>query len=166
MTDASIRILPLADRPDLTDQVAAWCFAEWGPLNEGETLASRTARIQAGLHHDAVPMVFVAVDASGACCGTASLTNDDLPGDGRNPWLASVYVPPAARRRGIASQLVLAVEAEAARQGFAALFLYTATVPALYAGLGWHAIDRCTYRGEDLTIMTKTPMTRTPGSPA
>jgi GNAT superfamily N-acetyltransferase len=152
----AVRILPLADRPDLTDLVAAWGFAEWGPLNEGQTLASRGVRVREGLHRDALPMVFVAVAADGSCVGTASLMNDDLHGDTRNPWLASVYVPPEARRQGIAQHLVGAVEAEAVRQGFTTLWLYTATVPALYAGLGWQLVEDRRYRGEAITIMTKT----------
>jgi GNAT superfamily N-acetyltransferase len=46
--------------------------------------------------------------------GTASLLFDDLEGDPRNPWFASVFMPAEQRGKGIASALVAAIE-DAAR---------------------------------------------------
>ncbi len=155
MSTDPVRILPLADRPDLVDLVAAWGYAEWGRHEPGHTMAARLAYVREGLGRGSVPMIFVAIAPDGDCIGTASLTFDDLPGDPRNPWLASVYVPPAARRRGIASRLIAAVEAEAARQGIAALFLYTWDAEALYAGAGWTVANRQTLHGDEITVMTK-----------
>jgi len=43
-----LKIVPLVERPELVDQVAAWGFAEWGHLNPGQTLQSRTAWIREG----------------------------------------------------------------------------------------------------------------------
>ena len=80
---------------------------------------------------------------------------DDIEGDPRNPWLASVYVRPEARRRGIAGLLVRAGEDAARRLGFARLYLFTASVPALYAGLGWQARETRDYRGERITVMDR-----------
>lgn len=59
---------------------------------------------------DRVPIVLVARDDAGPMVGTASLLFDDLEGDPRNPWLASVFVPPEQRGKGIASALVVAIE--------------------------------------------------------
>ena len=70
---------------------------------------------------DRVPIVFVALDDAGAMVGTASLIFDDLEGDPRNPWLASVYVPAEQRGKGIASALVGAVEDAARRFGYPTL---------------------------------------------
>ena len=105
---------------------------------------------------DRVPVAFVALDDSDAIVGTASLIFDDLEGDPRNPWLASVFVPPAHRKKGIASALVRTVEDTARRLGYARLYLFTSTAPDLYAGLGWRALERRDYRGEHIQIMDRT----------
>ena len=78
---------------------------------------------------DRVPIAFVALDDDGGIVGTASLIFDDLEGDPRNPWLASVYVPPEQRKKGIASALVRTVEDAARRLGYSRLYLFTSTAP-------------------------------------
>jgi predicted N-acetyltransferase YhbS len=149
-------IVPLLERPDLAEQVAVWGFAEWGHLNPGETLAQRVIRIRGKMNTDRVPVAFVALGADGGIVGTASLIFDDLEGDPRNPWLASVYVPPEHRKKGIASALVRAVEDAARRFGYARLYLFTSTAPNLYAGLGWRPLERQDYRGEHIQVMDRT----------
>jgi predicted N-acetyltransferase YhbS len=151
-----LRIVPLVERPDLVDQVAAWGFAEWGHLNPGETLEQRRVRIRGKMNVDRVPVAFVALDDAGGIVGTASLIFDDLEGDPRNPWLASVFVPPEQRGKGIASALVRTVEAAARRIGYSRLYLFTTSAARLYAGLGWRALERRDYRGEHIQVMDKT----------
>jgi predicted N-acetyltransferase YhbS len=150
-----LQIVPLVERPRFVDQVAAWGFAEWGHLNPGQTLQSRTAWIRETMAADRVPVALVASDDGGAIVGTASLIFDDLEGDPRNPWLASVFVPPEHRRKGIASALVGAVEDTARRLGHKRLYLFTTSASALYAGLGWRALERRDYRGEQIQVMDK-----------
>lgn len=151
-----MRIAPLVERPDLAAQVAAWGFAEWGHLNPGETLAQRVIRIHGKMNVDRVPIAFVALDDDGGIVGTASLIFDDLEGDPRNPWLASVYVPPEQRKKGVASALVRTVEDAARRLGYTQLYLFTSTAPKLYADLGWHPLEQRDYRGDHIQIMDKT----------
>lgn len=150
-----MKIVPLAEHPELVDQVAAWGFDEWGHLSPGQTLQSRTARMRTELNTDRVPMALVAIDPAGALVGSASLILDDLEGDPRNPWLASVFVPPDRRRRGIASALVDAVEATARRLGYPRLYLFTTSASTLYGGLGWRALEQRVYRGEHVQVMDK-----------
>ncbi len=150
-----MKIVPLAERPELVDQVANWGFAEWGHLNPGQTLKSRTAWIRESLNTDRVPIVLVAVDDASTLAGTASLLFDDLEGDPRNPWLASVYVPAEQRGKGIATMLVIAVENAARRLRYRTLYLFTTSAAQLYAGLGWRALERREYRGEQIQVMDK-----------
>jgi len=152
----TVTISPIVERPDLVEQVAAWGFAEWGHLNSRETLAQRVIRIRGKLNTDRVPMAFVALGDDGGIVGTASLIFDDLEGDPRNPWLASVYVPPEHRKKGIATALVRTVEDAARRLGYTRLYLFTSTAPDLYAGLGWRPLDRQDYRGEHIQVMDRT----------
>jgi predicted N-acetyltransferase YhbS len=151
-----LQIVPLVEHPELVDQVAAWGFAEWGHLNPGQTLQSRTARIRETMNIDRVPIVLVARDDAGPMVGTASLLFDDLEGDPRNPWLASVFVPAEQRGKGIAAALVAAIEDAARRLGYPTLYLYTTSAARLYARLGWRALERREYRGEHIQVMDKT----------
>jgi predicted N-acetyltransferase YhbS len=150
-----MRVVPLVERPDLVEQVSAWGFAEWGHLNPGQTLEQRTVRIRGKMNVDRVPIAFVALDEEDRIAGTASLIFDDLEGDPRNPWLASVFVPPEHRKKGIASALVRTVEDAARRLGYSRLYLFTSSAPTLYAGLGWRALEQRDYRGEHIQVMDK-----------
>ena len=96
-----MQIVPLVEHPELVDQVAAWGFAEWGHLNSGQTLQSRTAEIHERLNIDRVPVVLVALDDAGPLVGTASLLFDDLEGDPRNPRAPRAA---SAIRRSISSR--------------------------------------------------------------
>ena len=87
--------------------------------------------------------------------GTASLLFDDLEGDPRNPWLASVFVPAEHRSKGIASALVVAIEDAARRLGYPTLYLFTTSAVRLYARLGWRALEQREYRGEHIQVMDK-----------
>jgi predicted N-acetyltransferase YhbS len=151
-----MKVVPLVERPDLAAQVAAWGFAEWGYLNPGQTLEQRTIRIQGKMNLDRVPIAFVALGDDDSIVGTASLIFDDLEGDPRNPWLASVYVPPEQRKKGIASALVRTVEDAARRLGYTRLYLFTSTAPKLYADLGWRPLEQRDYRGDHIQIMDRT----------
>jgi predicted N-acetyltransferase YhbS len=151
-----LKIVPLAEYPALTELVAAWGFGEWGHLNPGETLVEREAWMRREtLNTDRAPLTFVALDDGDRAVGTAALLFDDLEGDPRNPWLASVYVPPERRGQGIASALVRAVEDTARRFGYRQLYLFTSTAPKLYAGLGWRALETTRYRGDEIQIMDR-----------
>lgn len=150
-----MRVVPLVERPDLAEQVAVWGFDEWGQLNPGQTLEQRRAQVRRKTNTDRVPIAFVALGDDDGIVGTASLIFDDLEGDPRNPWLASVYVPPEHRRKGIASALVRAVEDAARRIGYERLYLFTSTAPSLYAALGWRALEQREYRGEHIRVMDK-----------
>ena len=151
-----MRIVPLVERPDLVEQVSIWGFDEWGHLNPGQTLEQRTAKIREKMNVDRVPVAFVALDEGDRIVGTASLVFDDLEGDPRNPWLASVFVPPEYRRKGLASALVRVVEDAARRFGYSRLYLFTTSAASLYGGLGWRALEQRDYRGEHVQVMDKT----------
>jgi L-amino acid N-acyltransferase YncA len=72
-------------------------------------------------HRETGHPVFVAVDADGSVVGWSSLTQF-LPRDGyRYSAEVSVYVHPRAQRRGVALQLVRAVESAAVARGLHAL---------------------------------------------
>ncbi|MBD3896560.1 GNAT family N-acetyltransferase [Halomonas sp. ML-15] len=135
--------------------VAGWTHAAWGHLHPGKTLADAIQQLRGECGAGGVPSVFVAMH-DGVPVGTASLVVDDMS-DRRDlsPWLASVFVLPEWRGRGIASSLVRRVEAEARDAGIALFYLYTPDQQALYARLGWQPVEERDYRGEAVTIMRR-----------
>jgi GNAT superfamily N-acetyltransferase len=150
-----MRIEPLLDWPQHVALATRWGFDEWGHLRPGNPFERRLERVRASLQRDKPPAILIAVDDGGAMLGMASLIFDDLEGDPRNPWLASVYTPPEHRGKGIASALVRAVEDLARRLGYHRFYLFTTSQAKLYAALGWRALEDRDYRGERITVMER-----------
>jgi GNAT superfamily N-acetyltransferase len=143
----------LADRPEHIAALAAWHFAQWGELNPANDVAARIARLQTHLQRRVVPTTFIACDGE-ELLGSASLVLSDL--DIRpelTPWLASVFVAPAARNRGVGTLLVQRVMSEARDIGLQRLHLFTLDREQFYAGLGWRLLERIIWRGREIAVM-------------
>src|SRR4051812_42419169 len=112
-----LQILPLRERPEVIEQLARWHFAQWGSVNPTSTIERRMERLRGHLEPGRVPQTFVAVDGD-ELLGSASLVAADLPSrDDLSPWLASVYVDPPHRNRGIGAALVNRVAEESRTLG-------------------------------------------------
>jgi GNAT superfamily N-acetyltransferase len=148
-----IEILPLRKRPGCIDQLARWYFGQWGSMNPTSTIERRIERLQGHLQPGRVPQTFVAFDGD-RLLGSASLVAADLPSrDDLSPWLASVYVDPPFRNRGIGAALVNRVAQEARALGFPMLYLFTPDRAAFYASLGWQVIELAEWNGLRVTVM-------------
>ena len=148
-----IEILPILERPETAPVVAEWHHSEWSTYEPIRTPDERGSDLLAPADETGVPQTFVAFD-DGVPVGSASLVRDDLPTrPDLQPWLASVYVIPTARRRGIAGRLVRQVVRAAAASGIARLHLFTPDQAALYARLGWREIDRSRHAGHEQVVM-------------
>lgn len=149
---AHLLIRPVAATPHLAE-VAAWLHAAWWEA-DGWAAEAVEAFLRAATG-PAAPIVFVA-ERDGVALGTATLDTDDLPArPDLAPWLASVWVAPAARRQGVAGSLVAHVEAEAARLGHRRIHLFTPDKAAFYAARGWQAIGSEPWRDMRVTLMAK-----------
>jgi GNAT superfamily N-acetyltransferase len=155
-----LRIESIAARPDLIATVARWQFDEWGHLEPGDSLAARLADLGSqAAHAGRIPHTFVALEGADPL-GSASVVQQDgeiVRASPRQrhltPWLASVYVRPAARGRGVATALVRHVMAHAASLGVARLYLFTDGAQGLYERIGWHVLGTDSYGGLSMTIM-------------
>jgi GNAT superfamily N-acetyltransferase len=143
----------LADRPQHIPALAAWHFAQWGELNPANDVAARIARLQTHLNRGTVPTTFIACDGD-ELLGSASLVVSDL--DIRpelTPWLAGVFVAPAARNRGVGTLLVQRVMSEARDIGVPRLHLFTLDREKFYAGMGWQLLERIVWREREIAVM-------------
>ncbi|WP_254508521.1 GNAT family N-acetyltransferase [Anatilimnocola floriformis] len=143
----------LAERSGHIPTLAAWHYAQWGELNPANDVAARIARLQTHLQQQAIPTTFVACDGE-ELLGSAALVASDL--DIRpelTPWLASVFVAPAVRQRGVGTLLVQRVMQEARTLGVPRLYLFTLDREKFYASLGWRLMERAIYRDKEIAIM-------------
>ncbi len=150
------QIVPLADRPDLVPALAEALWDFWGETFPHKTVAVRRASLAARMNRDRVPTAVVAVGADGSALGTASILLDDMETrPDLNPWLATVFVMPGGRRRGLGGALCAAAEAAAWRLGVERLYLFTFDQRGYYAGLGWRDLESVDYAGKATAIMVK-----------
>lgn len=147
----------LADHREHIPRLAEWLHAQWGHLHENDSVERRTARLESRATRGGVPVTFVAVDGE-TLLGSASLVVDDLETRPElTPWLASVFVAPEHRGRGVASALVKRVVEEAKTSGVDRLYLWTTDQERLYARLGWNPVERTRFQGEDVVVMAIEP---------
>ncbi len=150
-----MRYVYLRDRADLIPLVARWIWDEWRHLLAQQTLEEFAAWFRGSERGCGLPTTIVLL-INDAPVGTVSLECDDM--DIRpdlTPWLASLFVAPAHRRRGLGRALVHAAEEEARSLAIEKLFLYTPGQEEFYAALGWQRVEACRYRGAPVTIMAR-----------
>jgi N-acetylglutamate synthase-like GNAT family acetyltransferase len=71
-----------------------------------------------------------------------------------SPWLAGVFVAPNHRRHGLGTALVRRAVDDAKALGVRRLYLYTPSTELFYSRLGWSLVERTSYRGTDVVVMS------------
>lgn len=152
-----MKIINLASAPEHIPTIAAWHHAQWGYLNPGGTFESRVEKMQRYLKGAAMPAMYICVDGK-YVVGTAALVESDMDSHPElSPWLASVYVNPDYRNRGVGAALVKHIVNQSKALGFSPLYLFTPDRAKFYQGLGWEFIAQESYRGGEATLMKIDP---------
>lgn len=149
------RIASLSEVPQHLETVARWSNAEWG-ASLGYSLQETTGWFRDMLRNPREECV-VAVSGD-EVLGMVCLVDHDL--ESRPDlvhWIASVFVAPEQRGRGIASALLRSAEQVAARLGFPKLHLYTREAEGLYEKLGWRTVEHFLLDGDRFALMIKEP---------
>lgn len=148
-----LEIHPLETYPELIETCARWNFEEWGRAS-GWSLAETLAGLRRITEPDSGEEARIAL-FSDEPAGFVLLVDCDLSSHAHlKPWLASLYVAPAFRNRGIGRRLVASVEEIARDRGDNEVFLYTPT-PAYYRPLGWRCFETLEPDGRSFEIMSK-----------
>lgn len=150
-----MNIVDLKDEPGLLQTLAEWHHLEWSYLNPQTDFQMRLIEMQSYLDDELVPSTFIAKEEN-ILLGSAAIVSHDmdiLPD--LSPWLASVFVASEHRRKGVASQLVKHIENKAKTENIASLYLYTPDREDFYLKLGWIVMEHKSYRGHNVSIMTK-----------
>jgi predicted N-acetyltransferase YhbS len=148
-----MRIDYLADHLEMAPLLAAWHYQEWRALLPEWSLAQALAELQSHTGRCRVPTTLVAVE-DGLPLGSASLIEADLDGwEHLTPWLASVYVIPERRGRGLGKLLVARVIEEARALAVPTVYLFTAGQQGYYEQLGWAPLQRARHHRAEVVIM-------------
>lgn len=149
-----MKILNLKDDPVHLEQLAEWHHREWAYLNPGQSLADRIEEMSAHLHAEIIPGTFIAKEGHELVGSAALLESDmDIHKD-LSPWLASVFVSPNHRGKGVGASLVKHLMAVAKESGIGELYLFTPSKESFYKRLGWNTLVKEDYRGASVTIMS------------
>jgi GNAT superfamily N-acetyltransferase len=155
-----MELVDLTAAPEAIPLLAEWHVREWHHLYPQWSVDAAIAELEAMLAPQGLPRTIVAFAGAGRAphdlVGSVSVIEDDeLPGFGHlRPWLASLYVAPPARGRGLGARLVAAAVECADELGEEQLFLFTAGQEQFYERLGWRSVARSTMNGEAAIVMT------------
>jgi GNAT superfamily N-acetyltransferase len=127
----------LADYPHAGRQLAAW-------LHQGrpDTYAPEGALafIEGFANRDRLPLALFACNADLSPLGMVSLIRSETPLSEPTALLLALYVAPAHRNRGIATELCRRAGAEAQQLGWPAVAAYTTDSQAFYQRIGWRTV--------------------------
>lgn len=159
-----MELVELCDCPaGVAPALAHWHAAEWAHLYDGWDEATALAEFRAMDAPGTVPTTWVAFAGAGRgtedLLGSVSLIDDDELEGFREvgPWLASLFVVPAARGAGVGRRLIDHLVTEAHRLGIERLHLFTSGQEAYYERLGWRTVARPDANGHATAVMVKDP---------
>ena len=150
-----IKIKYLCEYPNHLSKVTQlWCDTigkKWRP----DAIQSNVeARFREHFNKDALPLTYIALDGE-EVVGMCSLRSHDGLKSKYLPWLGSLCVEEAYRKRGIGKLLMKVIKEKAHKMGFQKLYLFTfeQEVADWYAGNGWKKVEDSTYEDKPVIIM-------------
>ncbi len=139
---------------DLVATLADWHHVQWGHLFDDWGIEVVRAELEGHATRRTLPTTLVMVENSKPL-GSVSLVLEDAPEfcNQGSPWLASLFVAPQHRGRGLGAMLVQSAVDAAAGQGIDELFLFTPDHADFYQRLGWSPMLRTTLKGTPVDLM-------------
>lgn len=149
-----IELLDLKQQPQHLAQLATWHHREWSHLNPQQNLHLRQKEMQSHLGQAFIPTTFIATEQE-VLIGSAAIIESDMDTHPElTPWLASVYVKPECRGKGIGTDLVNYTMQQSKMNGLDKLYLFTPDQEIFYKNLGWTIMKEEEYRDIAVTIMS------------
>lgn len=149
----TISIHHLYEQAEWIPTLAKWFQNEWGDLNPNATYQSRVKDLSQRTRRSELPLTIVAMENK-QLLGSYSLEWEDMhTHSDLSPWLASVYVNPEFRKRGIGTFLVKNAIARSKTLNIPHLYLYTPHHSDWYAAMGWRELEKTKYHGKLVTVM-------------
>lgn len=155
MAASPVRVVSLCDRLELIPELARWFEAEWTPYYGPDGSGAGTAEqdIRTCCNRDALPLALVALDGGDRLAGTAALKTDSLDTHPQlSPWLAALVAASDAAE----AALVQAIETEAQRLGFDAVYTGMDEGSAVLRRRGWSVIGQSSSLRGPIAVFEKT----------
>ena len=136
-----LTICYLKDYPEYVPLVAKWMIETWGHYNPHASHDKTVLELREHLNIEQLPITYIALQ-DGKPVGTSSLRITDGIRPDLMPWLASLFVLPEYRGKGIAQALIETVKHKAQQLKYPTLYLlaFDQSIPQWYAKLGWQII--------------------------
>ncbi len=158
-----MQIKSLAGHHHLAPLLGAWHFAEWGQLYPTEVWNAEiaAAEFEGMASSNSADRTWVAFEGDTRrgqdVLGSVSLmASDDLAGyEHLTPWLASMFVAPAARGCGVATALVDHLLAAARDAGHDEVYLFTSGQDDFWSARGWQVIAYVESAGHPAAVMSR-----------
>ncbi len=149
----SVQIMHLIDCPEFVPTLESWFVEEWAPWYGPGGAGDAKQDLVACRSKNQMPICLVAVGEDGNVIGTAALKAESVGDElGVGPWLAAVLVARAQRGQGIGTRLIAAMEDEARRLGFEAMYCSTDTAEGILKQRGWQLFGKATSLRGGVTV--------------
>ncbi len=150
LKEDQISIHHLVDVPDATKFLETWFIEEWMPWYGPDGPGDAAADIAACSARDTLPICLVAVDQNQTVMGTIALKTQSVGSElGVGPWLAALLVGQDYRGKGVATALVGAIEKEAKKLQFDAIYTSTDSAAGIMRQRRWEVFGQAgSLRGE------------------
>jgi predicted N-acetyltransferase YhbS len=153
-TPDNISISRLCDAFSFAPVLASAHAQEWGHLYQNWNLQTALADFEREKAGSDLPTTWVIHQTSGTPIGSISLVKDDLPGHPNlNPWLASLYVFPEFRGRGLGRLLVQQALDFLRQQKYPHAYLFTEDQVPFFSKFGFSVHHPAQANGHPVTIM-------------
>jgi N-acetylglutamate synthase-like GNAT family acetyltransferase len=150
-----MEIVPLGNKLNFVDEIAALHHAEWKHLSPNKTIESRRATLISAAADEGFPTFYIAFKDNEFIGSAAIVARDMESRPDIGPWLAAVYVKKEWRKQGIATLLLRHCEVQASKAGIKTLYLFTESASQLYAKNDWVILEQCEYKGVNVDVMVK-----------
>jgi GNAT superfamily N-acetyltransferase len=113
---------------------------EWAPWYGPDGAGNAEDDLKACRSQNELPLCLVILGERGEVLGTAALKAESVGSElGAGPWLAAVLVDKDHRGKGVGTALVEAIENEACRLGFEAIYSSTDAAAGIVTRRHWQA---------------------------
>ena len=149
-----IRIDPLCRHPRWAETLARWHADAFGAWLGGWTWPEALEELRSHDRPEGTPCTWLAL-VGNEPVGSISLLLEDPPAPaGQGPWLASFFVAPAWRGRGVGGRLHDHCVREAALRGHRLVHLWTPDSVAYYEKRGWRRNGELDAHGTRAILMS------------
>jgi len=143
----------LHDHPRFREPLAELHGREWGHLYRDWNAAAALREFRNQRGDGRIPATLLILDDQ-SLAGSVSLVFDDLPArPDLNPWLASLFVLPEYRGRGLARRLIARAGELFAANGCARFYLFTESGEPLFSRLGFRPLAAAECNRHPILIM-------------